>query len=58
MLPGNRPHIGIISTRRSASHTPLIIHNIGHGTREEDILFAFPITGHYRYLPGVLASEP
>ena len=58
MLPGNRPHIGIVSTRRSASHTPLIIHNIGHGTREEDILFAFPITGHYRYLPGVLASEP
>lgn len=51
MLPGNRPHIGIVSGKRSGAGTPLIIHNIGRGTREEDILFAFPITGHYRYLP-------
>lgn len=53
LLPGNRPHIGIVSSRRSAGGTPLIIHNIGQGTREEDILFAFPITGHYRYLPAL-----
>lgn len=53
MLPGNLPHIGIVSAQRSASGMPLIIHNIGSGTREEDILFAFPITGHYRYLPDV-----
>ena len=51
MLPGNRPHIGIVSQRRSAQGTPLIIHNIGGGTQEEDVLFAFPITGHYRYRP-------
>ena len=51
MLPGNRPHIGIVTDRKSAGATPLVIHNIGHGTREEDILFAFPITGHYRFTP-------
>jgi uncharacterized protein YijF (DUF1287 family) len=27
---------------------PLILHNIGRGTQEEDILFAYRITGHYR----------
>lgn len=48
MLPGNLPHIGIVSDRRSVSGTPLIIHNIGRGTREENILFDYPITGHYR----------
>lgn len=49
MLPGNLPHIGIVSDRKAAPRgAPLIIHNIGRGTREEDILFAYPITGHYR----------
>jgi uncharacterized protein YijF (DUF1287 family) len=48
MLPGNLPHIGIVSDRRSLTGTPLIIHNIGRGTREENILFDYPITGHYR----------
>lgn len=52
MLPGNLPHIAIVSDRRSADGTrPLVIHNIGRGTREEDGLLAFPITGHYRFLP-------
>jgi uncharacterized protein len=50
MLPGNLPHIGIVSDRQAgASDRPLIIHNIGAGTVEEDLLFAYPITGHYRY---------
>src|SRR5262245_33981733 len=50
MLPGNLPHIGIVSDRR-ASNTdrPLIIHNIGAGPVEDDVLTAYPITGHYRY---------
>jgi uncharacterized protein YijF (DUF1287 family) len=48
ILPGNLPHIGIVSDRRSLTGTPLIIHNIGRGTREENILFDYPITGHYR----------
>jgi uncharacterized protein len=50
MLPGNLPHIGIVSDRRSSpSGRPLVIHNIGAGTVEEDMLFTYPITGHYRY---------
>ncbi|MFZ2754817.1 MAG: DUF1287 domain-containing protein [Lysobacteraceae bacterium] len=49
MLPGNLPHIGIVSDRKTMlGATPLIIHNIGRGTREEDILFDHNITGHYR----------
>jgi len=52
MLPGNLPHIAIVSDRRSADGTrPLVIHNIGRGAREEDGLFAFPVTGHYRFMP-------
>ena len=47
-LPGGLPHIGIVSDRRAADGTPLILHNIGAGAQEEDILFAYPITGHYR----------
>ena len=50
MLPGNLPHIGLVSDRRSADgERPLIVHNIGNGPEIEDMLFAFPITGHYRY---------
>ena len=50
MLPGNLPHIGIVSDRHApGSGNPLIIHNIGAGPAEEDMLFDYPITGHYRY---------
>jgi uncharacterized protein YijF (DUF1287 family) len=50
MLPGNLPHIGLVSDRRSADgERPLIVHNIGNGPEIEDMLFAFTITGHYRY---------
>ena len=41
-------HIGIVSDRQAATGTPLVLHNIGRGTQEEDILFAYRITGHYR----------
>jgi uncharacterized protein YijF (DUF1287 family) len=54
-LPAGVPHIGIVSDRAAADGTPLVIHNIGRGAREENILFAYPITGHYRYLP---AAQP
>lgn len=50
MLPGNKPHIGIVSDN-SENGVPKIIHNIGWGTREDNMLFDFPITGHYRYMP-------
>jgi uncharacterized protein len=47
-LPGNHPHIGVVSSKRIQGR-PLVIHNIGAGTQEEDVLFAYPLTGHYRY---------
>ena len=47
-LVGNRPHIMILSDRVAAEGTPLIIHNIGSGTKEEDRLFQYELTGHYR----------
>lgn len=47
MLPGGLPHIGIVSDRKAGSR-PLIIHNVGRGAREDDVLFAWPVTGHYR----------
>lgn len=58
-LPGNLPHIGFVSDRRDiSSGRPLIIHNIGAGPVEDDILFNFPITGHYRFrIPQETAIE-
>lgn len=42
-------HIGIVSDKNSFfQKTPLILHNIGRGTEESDILFKYKITGHYR----------
>jgi uncharacterized protein YijF (DUF1287 family) len=50
MLPGNLPHIGIVTDRRSADGLrPLIVHNIGRGPKVEDMLFAYRVTGHYRF---------
>lgn len=50
-VPPNLPHIMIVSDRKSPDGTPLVIHNIGSGTQEEDRLFSFPLTGHYRWFP-------
>jgi uncharacterized protein YijF (DUF1287 family) len=50
-LASGVPHIGLVSDRKSAAGTPLVIHNIGWGTQEEDRLFAYAITGHYRFEP-------
>jgi len=51
MLPGNLPHIGIvIDDVSSDGKTPLIAHNIGEGPKINDMIFDFPITGHYRYI--------
>ena len=45
IVPPHLPHIMIVSdpARR------LVVHNIGQGAREEDRLFEFEITGHYRW---------
>jgi uncharacterized protein len=51
LVPGGRPHIGIVSTTLVAgTERPKIIHNIGLGTQSDDILDALAITGRYRLL--------
>ncbi len=52
MLPGNLPHIGIVS-KVKRNNVPLVIHNIGRGPELSNILFRFDITGHYRYFPQI-----
>jgi uncharacterized protein len=47
-LSGGATHIGIISDRKSEAGLPLVIHNIGWGVKEEDVLFSFKMIGHYR----------
>lgn len=47
-VPPNLPHVMIVSDRRGKDDIPLVIHNIGNGTQEEDRLFEFELTGHYR----------
>lgn len=52
MVAGNLPHIGIVTDKVSFfSGNPKIVHNIGSGPQLEDMLFSYPITGHYRYNP-------
>ena len=55
MLPGNLPHLMIVADRPGGSGALMVVHNIGAGARVEDRLFAFPLTGHYRLTPEVLA---
>jgi hypothetical protein len=43
------PHIGIVVDRRGAGGRYMVVHNIGQGPRMEDVLFAWKITGHFRY---------
>ena len=47
-VAGKLPHIMIVSDVVDSEGTPMIIHNIGGGAREESRLFEFPLTGHYR----------
>lgn len=47
-VPPNLPHVMIVSDKKSEAGVPLIIHNIGGGTVEADLLFNFPLTGLYR----------
>ena len=48
-VPPHLPHIMIVSDKTNADGRPLVIHNIGRGAQEEDCLFTYPLTGHYRW---------
>lgn len=52
MLPGNLPHIGIVTEKiNPTTGNPMIVHNIGSGPQLQDMLFGYKITGHYKYVP-------
>ena len=43
-------HIGLVINEKSEDMQRfLVVHNIGSGTRKEDVLFYWEIIGHYRY---------
>jgi uncharacterized protein YijF (DUF1287 family) len=42
------PHIGIV-TRAVKDGEPLVAHNIGRGTQMEPVLFAWPMSGWFRF---------
>lgn len=48
LIDGRATHIGLVSDRRGPNGW-LIIHNIGAGTREEDGLTDWPVSGRYRW---------
>ena len=49
-LPRGMKHIGLVVHQKSKDQQrPLVLHNIGDGQVMEDMLFAYPIIGHYRY---------
>jgi len=52
MIGNKLPHIGIVTNRLSKDKKRrLIVHNVGSGQVLEDVLFAYPIVGHYRFEP-------
>jgi uncharacterized protein len=55
-LAAGVPHVGIVSDKKTADGTPLVVHNIGRGTAEENMLFNYTITGHYRYTPASMSQ--
>lgn len=48
MVGGKFPHIGIV-TDKAGAKAPLVVHNIGDGAREADVLLDWPITGRFRW---------
>ncbi len=49
-LDNGLPHIGMVSKIKvEGTERYAVVHNIGFGARIEDVLFAWKITGHYRY---------
>lgn len=49
LTPGGLTHCGIVSDKKNARGNYWILHNIGPVASEDDRLFAWKITGHYRF---------
>lgn len=51
-------HIGLVSATKSAyTGNYMIVHNIGSGPVQEDVLFEWEIIGHFQYRPDVEEEE-
>lgn len=50
-LPGNLPHIVVVTGKRAPSGRYLCVHNVGQGTRREDVLAEWDLVGRFRYAP-------
>jgi uncharacterized protein len=51
-LIDDRPHTGIVTNKKvDDADRFLIVHNVGAGTQLEDVLFEWPIVGHYHWMP-------
>ncbi|HEX7152097.1 MAG TPA: DUF1287 domain-containing protein [Thermoanaerobaculia bacterium] len=49
-LSSGVPHIGLVSsTKVRGTDRYRVVHNIGSGAQHEDVLFAYEVTGHYRW---------
>lgn len=50
-LFGGKDHVGVLTDRFDADGFPFVVHNIGGGPQEEDVLRTglWTINGHYRY---------
>ncbi|MCB9033725.1 MAG: DUF1287 domain-containing protein [Chitinophagales bacterium] len=42
-------HIGVVVNTNANDGTPLVAHNIGAGTKIQNVLFSWTIIGHYRW---------
>ncbi len=60
MVGPGLPHIGVVvdKSSRADPRRKMIVHNIANGPEIEDILFRFPISGHYRYTAAHARSVP
>ena len=47
-VSGLLPHVMIVSDQVGTNGVPLVIHNIGEGTKEESYLLANIVEGHFR----------
>ncbi len=47
-LFGGKDHVGVLSTKRNLNGFPFVIHNIGAGVAEEDVLGNWTIIGRFR----------
>lgn len=46
---GTTPHIGMVTAVKTANGEPLVVHHLSGKPLLENVLFAWPMTGHYRY---------